>query len=195
MLRLQRPSVISHIKFGKHEKTHVCNLKKFRVFGGLDSDDKLELLFDGGLKNDSVPETFELRHTDGGGDLMPLVYIKIVPLLSWGPSFNFSIWYVELLGRDDPFYVRDSLRSYNMVRELELVRLCLKHFRQQGYTEAFRALQLETGVRLEHDAMRELHETLVRRGDFDRVERMLVDFVNGERNGQTGLHGAAFCAH
>lgn len=46
MLRLRRPSIITHIKFGKHEKTHVCNLKKFRVFGGMD-EDKMQLLFDG----------------------------------------------------------------------------------------------------------------------------------------------------
>lgn len=46
VLRVARPSVITHIKFGKHEKTHVCNLKKFRVFGGLE-EDKLQLLFDG----------------------------------------------------------------------------------------------------------------------------------------------------
>lgn len=45
-----------------------------------------------GLKNDSVPEIFDLRHTTDRGELMPLMYISIVPLLSWGPSFNFSIW-------------------------------------------------------------------------------------------------------
>lgn len=116
----------------------------------------------------------------GTGVLAPIVYLKIVPMLSWGPSFNFSIWYVELLGRDDPFYVRDSLRRHDMVHELELVRLCLKHFRQQGYEEAFRALQRETRVSLEHASMAELHETLVRRGDFERAEQMLTRFVNGE---------------
>lgn len=134
-----------------------------------------------GLKNDSVPETFELRHLDiGTGELAPIVYLKIVPMLSWGPSFNFSIWYVELLGRDDPFFVRDSMRLYDMRHELELVRLCLKHFRQQGYMEAFRALQKETRVSLEHGAMSELHEALVRRGDFERAEEMMTRFVNGE---------------
>lgn len=134
-----------------------------------------------GLKNDSVAETFELRHHDlGTGELAPIVLLKIVPMLSWGPSFNFSIWFVELLGHDDPFYVRDSLRRYDMSRELELVRLCLKHFRQQGYGQAFRALQAETGVQLEDARMTELHEALVRRGDFELCESMLVRFVNGE---------------
>lgn len=68
-----------------------------------------------GLKNDSIPEIFDLRHKTDRGELMPLLYISIIPLLSWGPSFNFSIWYVELLGQDDPLLVRSSLRHYNMV--------------------------------------------------------------------------------
>lgn len=45
-LRLKRPSVVSSIKFGKHEKTHVCNLKKFKIFGGLE-EDHMALLFEG----------------------------------------------------------------------------------------------------------------------------------------------------
>lgn len=47
-----------------------------------------------GLRNDSIPETFDIRHRTDSGELMPLMYISIIPLLSWGPSFNFSIWYV-----------------------------------------------------------------------------------------------------
>lgn len=100
-----------------------------------------------GLKNDSVPEIFDLRHTTDRGELMPLMYISIIPLLSWGPSFNFSIWlvrrsrshrnekstvslvslffcasrYVELLGQDDPLLVRSSLRHYNTVNTVYLL--------------------------------------------------------------------------
>lgn len=69
-----------------------------------------------GLKNDSIPEVLKLRHLNDAGELLPVLYVKIVPLLSWGPSFNFSIWYVELLGKDDPMLVRSSLHSYNMVK-------------------------------------------------------------------------------
>uniref|UniRef100_A0A8V5GVD8 Uncharacterized protein n=1 Tax=Melopsittacus undulatus TaxID=13146 RepID=A0A8V5GVD8_MELUD len=39
-------------------------------------------------------------------------FIKIVPLLSWGPSFNFSIWYAELNGIDDPDVVQSCLNWY-----------------------------------------------------------------------------------
>lgn len=52
------------------------------------------LQINSGLRNDSIPETFDLRHRTDSGELMPLMYISIIPLLSWGPSFNFSIWYV-----------------------------------------------------------------------------------------------------
>lgn len=38
-----------------------------------------------------------------------------VPLLSWGPSFNFSIWYVELSGIDDPDVVQPCLNWYSKV--------------------------------------------------------------------------------
>lgn len=61
-LKLLRPSILKFIKFGKFEKTHVCNLKRFKVLGGL-SDDALIELLESGLKNDPVAETFELRHT------------------------------------------------------------------------------------------------------------------------------------
>lgn len=68
---------------------------------------------------------------------------------------------------------------YNFqLRELEIVRLCLKHFRQQGYEEAFTALQLQTNVNLEHPVMSELHRTLVVDGDFERVEQFVDQFVN-----------------
>lgn len=46
MVKLQRPAIVNQIKFGKYEKTHVCNLRKFKVFGGLE-EDHLVLLFEG----------------------------------------------------------------------------------------------------------------------------------------------------
>ena len=34
----------SSITFGKYEKTHVCNLKRFKVLGGPDEDNLIEVL-------------------------------------------------------------------------------------------------------------------------------------------------------
>ncbi len=35
LLQLAQPSIIKKITFGKFEKPHVCNMKEFKVFGGL----------------------------------------------------------------------------------------------------------------------------------------------------------------
>ncbi|XP_067630617.1 muskelin isoform X2 [Eurosta solidaginis] len=177
-LKLKRPAIVKRIKFGKFEKSHVCNIKKFRIFGGLD-EDRMVLLLEGGLRNDNIPEVFNLRcKTEDGSEELPILYMKIVPLLSWGPTFNFSIWYIELHGQDDPMYTSESLKNYNMLREVEIVKLCLKHFRQQGYDAAFRALQEQTQVQLEHTVISELHKCLVVSGDYERVEQLITDCVN-----------------
>ena len=39
----------------------------------------------------------------------------LVPIQSWGPSFNFSIWYVELQGMDDTETVGPCMNWYNTV--------------------------------------------------------------------------------
>ena len=56
------------------------------------------------------------------------------------------------------------LTSVNFVfqyREREAIRLCLKHFRQHNYTEAFESLQKRTKISLEHPVLTELHQKLV----------------------------------
>lgn len=65
------------------------------------------------------------------------------------------------------------------LREVELVRLCLKHFRQQGYDSAFKALQEQTNVILEDPMMSELHAALVVQGDFQKAENFIEKAVNG----------------
>ncbi|KAH8270798.1 hypothetical protein KR018_005078 [Drosophila ironensis] len=177
-LKLRRPAIVKKIKFGKFEKSHVCNIKKFRVYGGLE-DDHMVLLLEGGLKNDNIPEVFSLRClTEDGSENLPVLYLKIVPLLSWGPSFNFSIWYIELHGQDDPMYTSARMKNYNMRREVEIIKLCLKHFRQQGYASAFEALQEQTNVQLEHPLISELHKYLVVQGDFEKAERFVVECID-----------------
>ena len=43
------------------------------------------------------------------------VYCFVVPIMSWGPSFNFSIWFVQLSGVDDPVIVQPCLAWFNTV--------------------------------------------------------------------------------
>lgn len=204
ILKLEKPSVVTHITFGKYEKTHVCNLKRFKVFGiaatsesshqhedgsgsnshpqdfelpmsgvvGVGQNAAIELI-DSGLKNDSVPETFRLKHTVNG-HLMPCRYIKIVPIQSWGPSFNFSIWYVAIEGDNSDGIVNPALAWHDKFRETEAIRLCLKHFRQQNYIEAFESLQKRTRIQLEDPLLTELHTCLVRQGDYGRTEEIIT---------------------
>ncbi|XP_062574316.1 muskelin-like isoform X1 [Saccostrea cucullata] len=172
MLKLEKPAIVECITFGKYEKAHVCNLKKFKVFGGLNDEHMIELL-EGGLKNDHVPETFPLKK-ELHENVFPCRYIKIVPLQAWGPScFNFSIWYVKLQGESDWDVVQPCLQWLVTFREKEAIRLCLKHFRQRQYTEAYEALQKKTKVSLEHPILTELHSMLVKHGDFEKSEDLL----------------------
>ncbi|CAI9718917.1 muskelin-like isoform X1 [Octopus vulgaris] len=172
VLKLERPAIVETVTFGKYEKTHVCNLKKFKVYGGPTDDHMIELL-ESGLKNDHVPETFyPLNEIDDNH--FPVRYLKIVPLQAWGPSFNFSIWYIEIRGTDDAAAVKPCLNWYNMYREREAIRLCLKYFRQHHYKEAYDALQRKTNISLEHPILTKLHKILVMQGDFDMCEKMIT---------------------
>jgi len=167
-LKLVKPAIVTSISFGKYEKTHVCNLRKFTVFGGVNEEHMMELLTDG-LKNDPQRESFNLRH-DLHGKKFPCKYIKIVPLMSWGPSFNFSIWHVKLTGLDDPHLIKGRLKWFNCYREQEAIRLCLKYFRQKNYTDVFQALQRRTNVKLEDPLLTELHKLLVVNADYPAAE-------------------------
>ena len=63
----------------------------------------------------------------------PCRFIKVVPIQSWGPSFNFSIWHIALWGDDNPEVVKTALDWHDRFKEEETIRLCLKHFRQHNY--------------------------------------------------------------
>ena len=170
-VKLERPAVLTNIKFGKFEKTHVCNLKRFQVFSGLEENNLIEVL-DSGLKNDSSSENFTVQHQINK-QFFPVRYVKIVPLQSWGPSFNYSVWYVALFGDDNPVMTKYFLKWHHDFREKETIRLCLKHFRQQNYLEAFESLQKKTKIQLEDPLLTDLHSTLVTSGDYVKTEVLI----------------------
>ncbi|KAL3852859.1 hypothetical protein ACJMK2_016468 [Sinanodonta woodiana] len=176
ILKLEHAAIVEAITFGKYEKTHVCNLKKFKVYGGLGDEHMIELL-ESGLKNDHIEETFALKN-EMDGQHFPCRYIKIVPIQAWGPNFNFSIWFVQLRGINDWDVVKPCLNWFNTYREKEAIRLCLKHFRQRQYTEAYDALQKKTKVALEHPILTELHNLLVKKGDFSGCEEVVKRACN-----------------
>ncbi|XP_042910813.1 muskelin isoform X2 [Parasteatoda tepidariorum] len=151
-------------------------MKKFKVYGGLADDSMIELL-DGGLKNNNQTECFNLKYI-AGENMFACRYIKIVPIQSWGPSFNFSIWHVQLQGIEDWDFVKPCVSWFNFYREREAIRLCLKHFRQHNYTEAFESLQKRTCVQLEDTLLTKLHQCLVIDGDYMAAEKLLISAVH-----------------
>ncbi|KAJ1960007.1 hypothetical protein GGI12_004036 [Dipsacomyces acuminosporus] len=177
-LRLEHPALVRSIKFGKFYKTHVCNLKEFKVFGGMSPDNMMELLYSG-LRNDSEPETISLKQKFSGY-YIPCQYIKIQPLLAHDQKFNFSIWFVELSGTMDPRVMQPIINQFAKLKEHEVLRSCLKFFRDRRYTAAFSALQQQTQVCLEAPLLTMLHEALVEKGDYDQVEQLLCQ---AEREG------------
>ncbi|CAD5116689.1 DgyrCDS5551 [Dimorphilus gyrociliatus] len=172
-LKLEKPAIVTRVYFGKYEKQHVCNLKKFQIYGGL-KEDVMTLLYEGGLRNNEHPEEFIIKHTLQGA-YFPCIFIKIVPMKSHGSSFNFSIWHVRLTGINNEEEVKKSLNLYNEYREKEAMRVCLKHLRQNRQYEAYEALRKRTKIQLEHPLLTELYHYLVARGDIEKCERILED--------------------
>jgi len=97
-----------------------------------------------------------------------------------GVSFNYSIWFVELKGVVSWNVVHPAHKWLTKYREKEAVRLCLKHFRQHNYSEAFESLQKKTRVSLEHPLLTKLHKTLVEAGSYEETENCIKqDCENG----------------
>ncbi|KAK9498163.1 hypothetical protein O3M35_004041 [Rhynocoris fuscipes] len=155
LLKLTKYAIVRTITFGKYEKTHVCNLKKFKIFGGTNEENMVELL-EGGLKNDSQAETFELKY-----QLLfrqfACRYIKIVPLQSWGSSFNFTIWFIQLKGVTYWPAVECAIDWLTKYRQTEAVRVCLKYLREMGFRESYETLKRESYIELEDPFLTRLH--------------------------------------
>ncbi|KAI9320053.1 muskelin [Dichotomocladium elegans] len=173
ILRLDRPAVACSIVFGKYQRAHVCNLREFKVYGGMDPNDMVELLHSG-LQNTPEPETFPMVYSIRNL-VFPVQYIKIIPLATFGPNFNYSIWYLELRGVSDTELMARVMDDYQNYRETETLRLCLKHFRQRNMMDLFYVIKNRTGVDLEHPFLTELHQHLVLNSDFDEAERVLEE--------------------
>ena len=70
--------------------------------------------------------------------------------------------------------------SWFQFREREAIRLCLKHFRQNNFSEVFDVLQRKTRIRLEHPLLTEIHRLLVENGDFNSTEELIRQSIEGE---------------
>lgn len=69
------------------------------------------------------------------------------------------------------FSPRGDLKKF---REMEAVRLCLKHFRQRDKSAIFQMIQNECNVQLEDANLTELYQQLVIHGDLDFAETLML---------------------
>jgi muskelin len=110
----------------------------------------------------------------------PVLYISVIPLLSYGPSFNFSIWFIELIGIEDELIVSDTLRNYNEQKEKITIRLILKHLRDRGHLGSYKALSQETQIQLEDPEITDLYNCLLDDGNFDEVENIMKRLIESK---------------
>ncbi|KAG8903006.1 hypothetical protein FRB99_003839 [Tulasnella sp. 403] len=169
-LRLDKVAVLKAITFGKHHTRHPCNLREFKIYVGLDSEQMTEVLHSG-LNNDSIPESFSVRYQTQDGMVIPCQFVKIVPLAAWEYNYNTSIWFVALHGVVQRPLVDMISSAYVKHREAVSLRLVAKHLRsrQLPYEEILES----AGVRLEHPTISQLYESLVINGDFEEAERLI----------------------
>ncbi|KAJ2399233.1 hypothetical protein GGI23_002777, partial [Coemansia sp. RSA 2559] len=97
----------------------------------------------------------------------------IQPLLAHDQKFNFSVWFVELRGTMDPQTMLGICNDFSRFKEKEVIRSCLKFFRDKNYTSAFTALATQSSVLLESPLLTEIQKALVEEGNYDIVERLL----------------------
>jgi hypothetical protein len=165
-----------------------------------------------GLKNDTSGEYFALRHrTLDGEQLFACQFIKIglccvcvcvcrackdaEPLAAYGTSFNYTLWYVRLVGEDCPTIVESVVRDFDAVsacsmintfarvqyRYTQALRVCLRFMREQDSVplrQACDELQRQTGVTLEDDhPLGVLRRTIVDAGDIGAAEALVISDV------------------
>lgn len=164
-------------------------------------------LLRGGLRNDSIPETFALRWKDSQGVAFSVRYIKLVPLAAHQPNYNFSVWHISLAGVIESKVVDQVCREWKQYRETMATRLILKHLRASGHHSAFSMLLESSGLgnpetsnlnpnslargyntspinRLfEHPLLQSLYDALCRRGAWDEVEQCLERAALGDSGG------------
>lgn len=112
---------------------------------------------------------------------IPVQWVKIVPLASWGNNFNYSIWYVELRGTAEDTAVEPVAQRFSETCQRESWRLCLKFLREQaGMEEVFRSLQSQTGVKLEDPLVSQLWDVIINQGAYAVAESLITSALEGD---------------
>ncbi|KAJ3555993.1 hypothetical protein NP233_g12079 [Leucocoprinus birnbaumii] len=172
LLKLDQLSILKTLTFGKFSKPHPCNMKDFKVYVGITEENLVEVLH-GGLKNDTTPEAFSIRHINNAQVIFPTRYIKIVPLSAHGQNFHTSIWHISMTGIVDKKYVDHIYRIHEEHRESTVLRHVLKHLRQRRLLTPYQDILSRAFTTVEHPLVTQLHTTLVLQGAFKDSEKHL----------------------
>ncbi|KAM0789624.1 hypothetical protein ACM66B_000429 [Microbotryomycetes sp. NB124-2] len=181
-IKLDKPSIVHKVGFGKYQKVHPCNLFEFTIAGGMSPDPRhMEPLLYAGLRNDTHKELFDLPTTvdasDGSAVPLPCRYIRIEALSAHSANYNVSIWHLWLEGVSDANKVASALTAYEQHREQSTTHLVLAHLRRSGLLSSFATLKQSVPPRVstsfEHQLLSDLHHTLVVRGNFVKAEEIL----------------------
>ncbi|BGP41081.1 hypothetical protein JCM10450v2_005109 [Rhodotorula kratochvilovae] len=182
ILKLDHIALVRRIGFGKTSKPHPCNLADFTLWGGLTpSPLAMEPLLDTTLKNDAVPERFDLPVALGGAAPLPVRYLKIDCHGAANAAYSISIWHIWLEGfLPSSGALAPSAPALEAQYAAHLARqsthLTLAYLRRAGPSTlpAFAALSATPAAQgLEHPLLSSLHDALVAQGDFPRAEGVL----------------------
>lgn len=130
---------VHQITFGKYEEAHACNMKRVRVYSSMSEDTINHEIPDGTLRNDSTSETFNLKYTIDG-HVFASRFIKIVPIVSRGGTFNHTIWHVSLHGTTDASIVSSAMCHLQQNLHDKALKMRMKFLRQANHLNAFDVL-------------------------------------------------------
>jgi muskelin len=151
-------------------------LKEFKVLGGSSPDQLIEIVHSG-LRNDDEPEIIPVKHSIDGHDF-PILYVKIVPMQAFSPNYNFSIWFIELLGVNNPEEIQVFQSEFNAYKDREACRLCLKYLRQHQLLDIYEKLREDKQCVSEDPILSQLYQTLVLDANFEESERLIAYSVD-----------------
>ncbi|KAJ4483838.1 Muskelin N-terminus-domain-containing protein [Lentinula aciculospora] len=176
LLRLNKLSILKTITFGKYRIANPCNMKDFKVYVGMTPENMTEVLHSS-LKNDTIRESFSIRHHNSTGHCFPTRFIKIEPLSVHNQSYTSSIWHVSLTGIINEALVEKVKIDYEQFQETRVMQHILKHLRQRRLLTPYNSILTQSGVRLEHPLITELYESVVLTGNWDKAESLIHDIT------------------
>lgn len=175
LVKLEKPSIVKSVLFGKYHKTHPCNVRDFEIHIGMEPD-KMTLALRDRLQNNGVWESYHLRWRDDDGTPIATRYVKIMPISTHHPSFHPTLWHVALHGTAGQEEVDTAVVQHRSRKEQRMVRLMAKYLRQRGLDKPSRQLLAQHGLELEHSTITPLREA-IQRGDWSAAEATISEIA------------------